>query len=72
MILKKDNIHGDKALTRRQMEVFIASLMQRVTNKNICLSSMGKLGWVRAMVMNIGCASEYLKRNIRNEAGTRI
>ena len=54
------------------MKAFIASLMQMVTNKNTCLGSRGKLRWVKTMVMNIGGAPEYSKRNIRNEASRGI
>ena len=43
-----------------------------VTNKNTCLSSRDKLIWGRAIVMNIGCAPEYPKRNIKNEAARGV
>ena len=71
-IFEKGNIHGDKVFTGRRVKAFIASLMQRVTNKNTCLSPRSQLRWVRAMVMNIGCAPEYPKRKIRDEAGRGI
>ena len=38
-----------------------------VTNKDTCLGSRGKLGWVRTRMMNIGCAPKNPERNIRNE-----
>ena len=42
-IFEKGNIHGDKVLTRRRVKAFIASLMQRITDKNTCLSPRSKL-----------------------------
>ena len=72
MLFEKGNIHGDKVLMRRWLKVFIASFMQKVANKDTYLSLRRKLRWVRAMVMNIGCAPEYLKRNIKDEAGRGI
>ena len=54
------------------METFIAPLMERVPNEHTSLGLRGELILVRAIAMNVGCASKHLKGNIRNETDRGI
>ena len=54
------------------MKAFIASLVQTIPNKHASLSSMSEFSLVRVMAMDIGCASEHSKGNIRYEMGEGI
>ena len=54
------------------MKAFIALLVHRVSIKHASLSPRREFSLVRIMTMNIACALEHLKEDIRNEMGGGI
>ena len=65
----KGDIHGNKVLTQRSMETFIALLLHRITNKHASLCPGREFSLVSIMAMSIGYSHEHPKGNIIDETG---